>query len=157
PSPPVTRTLRRANDLSRSMTVTELMSILCAWAETRVFLTHRQYDRSPRPARHLIDLDSYRYRIEGKRATSLIAQLGGPFGCRFCGGRQSPSLRLVRARTTASILGELEHLHATYGFEGFMFYDDELNLSGSFVELMRGICELQDRLGVSFFLRGFVK
>jgi anaerobic magnesium-protoporphyrin IX monomethyl ester cyclase len=122
-----------------------------------LFLTDQMFSDGPMPARHLVDLESYHYRIEGHRATSLIAQLGCPFGCGFCGGRNSKSLRLVRNRSVASILREVEHLYAHYGYTGFMFYDDELNVSKSFVELMNGLTDLQARLGVEFRLRGFVK
>ncbi len=38
-----------------------------------------------------------------------------------------------------------------------MFYDDELNVSKSFVELMNGLSDLQARVGADFRLRGFVK
>ncbi len=121
------------------------------------FMNDDFYDRTPPPARHLIDLASYKYSIEGHRSTSLIAQLGCPFSCGFCGGRHSNSLRVTRTRSTQSIVDELEMLHKTYGYTGFMFYDDELNVSKSLVELMNAICDLQQRLGVEFRLRGFVK
>lgn len=122
-----------------------------------LFLSDQQFDELPLPARHLVDLRSYRYSIEGHRATSLIAQLGCPFGCGFCGGRNSKSLRLIRNRSVASIVGEVEFLHREYGHTGFMFYDDELNVSRSMVELMNALSDLQSRLGVDFRLRGFVK
>lgn len=57
-----------------------------------LFLTNRTLSALPLPARHLVDVNSYRYEIEGVKATSLIAQLGCPFGCGFCGGRMSPHL-----------------------------------------------------------------
>jgi radical SAM superfamily enzyme YgiQ (UPF0313 family) len=122
-----------------------------------LFLTDRMFTESALPARHLVDLKSYRYSIEGHRATSLIAQLGCPFGCGFCRGRNSKSLRQIRNRDTGSILQEVEHLHVEHGYTGFMFYDDELNVSKSFVELMNGLSDLQSRLGAEFRLRGFVK
>ena len=122
-----------------------------------LFLTDQMFTEGPLPARHLVDLKSYRYSIEGHRATSLIAQLGCPFGCGFCGGRNSKSLRQIRNRDTDSILQEVEHLHVEHGYTGFMFYDDELNVSKSFVELMNGLSDLQARLGADFRLRGFVK
>lgn len=109
------------------------------------------------PARHLIDMDSYHYHIEGHPASSLIAQLGCPFECNFCGGRFSPMLRHIRTRSTENIIAELEHMHRTYGYTGFMFYDDELNVSKTMVELMDAITDLQGRLGVEFRLRGFIK
>jgi radical SAM superfamily enzyme YgiQ (UPF0313 family) len=122
-----------------------------------LFLTDRMFTDGPLPARHLIDMKSYRYSIDGHAATSLIAQLGCPFGCGFCGGRNSKSLRLIRNRSVASILGEVEMLYREHGYTGFMFYDDELNVSRTFVELMNGLSDLQSRLGAEFRLRGFVK
>jgi anaerobic magnesium-protoporphyrin IX monomethyl ester cyclase len=122
-----------------------------------MFMSNAQYDALPMPARHLVDLTSYNYQIEGFRATSLIAQLGCPFYCGFCGGRNSRSLRVIRTRSVGSIIREIRHLHLTYGHTGFMFYDDELNVSKSFVELMNAIHALQRELGVEFRLRGFVK
>ena len=121
------------------------------------FLNNSLYTKSPRPARHLVDMKSYRYSIAGHDATSLIAQLGCPFTCGFCGGRSSYSLRNIRTRTTASIVDEIEMLHKEYGYTGFMFYDDELNVNKKMIELMNEISNLQDRLGTEFRLRGFVK
>lgn len=121
------------------------------------FMDDATYDETPFPSRHLVDLPSYRYQIEGHAATSLIAQLGCPFYCGFCGGRNSKSLRVVRTRTTERIVAEVEHLHRTYNYTGFMFYDDELNVNKSLVTLMNELTNLQERLGVEFRLRGFVK
>lgn len=121
------------------------------------FMNDDIYERTPLPARDLVDLHSYKYGIEGHSATSLIAQLGCPFACSFCGGRYSKALRVIRTRSTASILSEVEMLHREYDYTGFMFYDDELNVSRTMVELMNGLTDLQERLGVSFRLRGFVK
>ncbi len=122
-----------------------------------LFLTNATLEDTAWPARHLIDLKSYHYEVHGYNATSLIAQLGCPFECGFCGGRNSSMLRRIRTRSTASIVSEIEHLNAVYGYRGFMFYDDELNVNKKMVELMNAISSLQDRLGVDFRLRGFVK
>lgn len=77
--------------------------------------------------------------------------------CSFCSGRNSPSLRVIRNRTVDSIIEEVQFLHHRYGFTGFMFYDDELNVSKSMVELMHRLTDLQMKLGKEFRLRGFVK
>jgi radical SAM superfamily enzyme YgiQ (UPF0313 family) len=122
-----------------------------------LFLTDQMFTDSALAARHLVDLNSYHYGIEGHNATSVIAQLGCPFNCGFCGGRNSKSLRLIRNRSVESIVSEVEQLHRDRGYTGFMFYDDELNVSKSMVALMNGLSDLQDRLGVEFRLRGFVK
>lgn len=122
-----------------------------------LFLTNQNLEELPFPARHLVDVGSYHYTIESKRALSIIAQLGCPFECGFCGGRQSPMLRGVRTRSSESILQEMREIYMKYGIEGFMFYDDELNVNSKMVELMEGIVALQQELGAQFRLRGFVK
>lgn len=121
------------------------------------FLKSSELDSLPFPARHLIDMDSYHYFIDGEPATSLICQLGCPFGCGFCGGRASPMLRRVRTRTTENVVAEMRHLYQTYGYKGFMLYDDELNVNPRMIEMMEAITRLQEDLGVSFKLRGFIK
>lgn len=125
--------------------------------KSELFLTNKRLTELPFPARHLLDVDSYQYQIDGVRALSLIAQLGCPFGCGFCGGRMSPFLRRIRMRTSESIVQEIVHLYETYGIKGFMFYDDELNVNPKFVELMNLIAKTQENLGVEFRLRGFIK
>jgi radical SAM superfamily enzyme YgiQ (UPF0313 family) len=122
-----------------------------------LFMSDEIYEASEWPARHLVDLTSYKYSIEGFPATSLIGQLGCPFHCGFCGGRNSRSLRVIRQRSEQDIVEEIRWLHQTYGYTGFMFYDDELNVSRSFINLMNEIHELQQELGVEFRLRGFIK
>lgn len=121
------------------------------------FLKGADLNETPLPARHLIDLDRYHYAIDGVRAVSLIAQLGCPFGCHFCGGRRSPFLRRIRTRSTDRVLAEVRHLHQAYGTRGFMFFDDELNVNRQFPDLLSGLIRLQDELGVTFRLRGFLK
>jgi len=125
--------------------------------KSSLFLTSAALTKLPFPARHLVDVDSYRYTIDGHRALSLIAQLGCPFECGFCGGRASPMLRRVRTRSSDNIIAEMTGIHQRYGITGFMFYDDELNVNKEMVSLMRGIREAQERLGVEWRLRGFAK
>lgn len=122
-----------------------------------LFLKEDELANYPIPARHLVDISSYKYQIDGRNATSLIAQLGCPYGCAFCGGRLSPMLRRSRIRDINNILYELEHLYIDYGFTGFMFYDDELNVNPKFVEHLRLIGDLQNKLGTDFRFRGFLK
>lgn len=104
------------------------------------------------PARIYLNLDEYHYEIEGRKATSLVAQFGCPFRCRFCGGRASPCYNRVRDRTVGSVLYEISQLHGM-GYSGLMFYDDELNLTRRFSDLMKGIISLN----LDLRLRGFVK
>jgi anaerobic magnesium-protoporphyrin IX monomethyl ester cyclase len=126
-------------------------------ATSPLFLIKEDFHEAKLPARHLIDLTRYHYAIDGVSACSAILQLGCPFGCTFCGGRNSPFLRRVRTRTSASVIAEMRQLYDTYGFRGFMFFDDELNVNPAFPELLGMMCDLQDELGVEFRLRGLLK
>lgn len=122
------------------------------------FLTPAQLETSALPARHLIDLDSYNFKIDGVRASSLIAQLGCPFECGFCAGRNSPTLRHIRTRSPEAIVEEMVLMHKQFGINGFMFYDDEQNLvNKEFIELLELIIKTQEKLGVEWRLRGNVK
>lgn len=125
--------------------------------KSEFFLNNQKLTELPFPARHLVDVNSYHYSIDGVRALSMIAQLGCPFGCGFCGGRMSPFLRRVRMRTSENIVQEMVHVYETYGVTGFMLYDDELNVNPKVVELMGLIAKTQERLGAEFRLRGFIK
>lgn len=122
-----------------------------------LFLTAADLNAAPLPARDLIDIRSYRYAIDGVPTQSLIAQLGCPFGCNFCGGRRSPFLRRVRTRTTSAVIAEMAHLYSTYGTRGFMFLDDELNVNKEFMNLLDALIDLQRTLHVDFRLRGLLK
>lgn len=125
--------------------------------KSEYFLTNQQFSDLPLPARHLVDVSSYKYKIEDKDSISLIAQLGCPFKCTFCSGRNSPFLRKIRLRSVDSIIDEMRILHREYGFTGFMFYDDELNVNKEFIHLLNRISDLQEELKQEFRLRGFVK
>ena len=125
--------------------------------KSALFLNNNQFSSLPLPARHLVDVDTYKYTIEGKKSVSLIAQLGCPFQCTFCSGRNSPFLRKIRQRDSNSIVEEMRHLYHQYGYTGFMFYDDELNVNKSLIQLLNKITDLQYEVGEEFRLRGFVK
>lgn len=126
-------------------------------SKSPLFLTSKALETIPFPALHLIDVESYQWHIEGELALSLIAQLGCPFECGFCGMRNSPSFRKIRTRSSDRIIEEMEYIYRLTGRKGFMFQDDELNVNKEVVSLMQRIIQLQDKLGVKFRLRGFIK
>jgi len=108
--------------------------------------------------RDFIDVESYKYLIDGKKSTSLISQLGCPFKCEFCSGRNSKFFNRVRTRSVDNVIEEIDLLYKKYGYEGFMFYDDELNLNKKrFNELLFRLIEYQNKNGVEFNFRGFTR
>jgi radical SAM superfamily enzyme YgiQ (UPF0313 family) len=74
-----------------------------------------------------------------------------------CGGRNSPTFRRVRLRGVDDIVNELTELHTRYGYHAFMFLDDELNVSRSYLDLLRAIAQRQRDLGVEWRLAGLLK
>lgn len=109
-------------------------------------------DDLPFPARHLIDLRSYVWEMDGERGTTIMTQRGCPFGCVFCCGRDLFVYRKIRVRTPKNVLDELDFIHAEYGFRTFMIYDDEVNvLVDRTLELCRAL------QGRDYRFRGFIK
>lgn len=126
--------------------------------DSRHFLQRGTLEEYPLPARHLIDMVSYHYKIDGNDAQSMIAQLGCPFECAFCGGRNTQSFRMIRTRSVDSTIAEVDELVGRYNKRGVMFYDDELNVNNaSFVQLLEGLIRYQEKRGLDLRFRGFVK
>ena len=125
--------------------------------KSTLWLTSQGFTDSPWPARHLIDLNSYHYEIDGERAAHCVAQLGCPFACGFCGGRESYMLRRIRLRSTDNVVAEMENLHQQYGYRAMMLNDDELNVNTQMIPLMLAIKALGNKYGFQWKLRGFVK
>lgn len=128
-----------------------------------LFMNRGTLDNYHYPARHLIDRDSYHYQIDGQPAFSVIAQLGCPFECGFCGGRDSAFFRVTRTRTVENVISEIEQevnesIKRGHPLSGVMFYDDELNVVPQGLEnLCHQLISIQERLGIKMRFRGFVK
>mgnify|MGYP001558103720 CR=1 FL=1 len=125
--------------------------------DSQLFIQAKELANFPFPSRHLIDLSSYHYYIEGIPATSIIAQLGCPFLCSFCGARFSPSFRRMRLRPIDNVLAEIEDIYKRWGIHGLFFLDDEMNVNKNLTTDLIAFRQLQKQLGVEFRCRGFLK
>lgn len=112
---------------------------------------------APIPARHLIDLNSYKYSIDGNPASTFIGNRGCYFRCAFCAGRHTSFLRFVRSHPLDIIKQEIEYLYKEHSITGFMDFSDEINIPKNFIGYTNALREVQDKLGVEFRFRGFVK
>ena len=122
-----------------------------------LFLSNEDFTNTPFPARHLVDIDSYNFHIEGKKGLSLIGQLGCPFACGFCSGRNSPTFRKIRTRDIENVMAEIDQMYTTWGIEAFTFYDDELNVTKTLPDLLKLLIDYQKKHHTQFKLRGCLK
>jgi anaerobic magnesium-protoporphyrin IX monomethyl ester cyclase len=82
-------------------------------------------NKYPIPARHLLPIHQYIYRIAGEPATTLIRQRGCPYVCTFCAHFEGYTK--LRVRDIENVITEVRQLKAE-GFKALFFFDDELNI-----------------------------
>ncbi len=104
------------------------------------------------PDRSKVDIKGYHYSILGKEATTIMTQRGCPFQCSFCSGREVEMYKKVRQHSASRILEEMDHLNSKFGYEAFMWYDDEINTRPSRLEEIAS--SLKKR---PYIHRGFVR
>ena len=86
-------------------------------------------DALPLPARDLIDLRSYDFKVVGEPATSIFTIWGCARGCTFCSGRDIFSYRKMRWLSPQRLLRELDEIRSGWGFRAFSDFADEWNLN----------------------------
>jgi len=72
------------------------------------------------PDRDAIDLSSYKFKVNGIPATTMMTSRGCPYQCGFC-CKTSGKVSLYPADFVNK---EIELLHNCYGFNALMFFDD---------------------------------
>lgn len=87
----------------------------------------------PLPARHLVDIHSYRASTAGRPITPIITSRGCPGACHFCSS-SSFFGRGWRYRSAGSVLTELDEVYNNYGFRAVCFMDDNFTLAPQRVE-----------------------
>ena len=104
------------------------------------------------PNRDLIDIQSYKYLLNGELTTSIQTQRGCPHQCTFCSGRDIEMYNKVRTHSPERVVKELDELNAKYGFKSFMWYDDEINLDIGRLEKLCSLLSERD-----YQHRGFIR
>jgi len=95
-------------------------------------------DALPFPARDLIDLSLYTQpKLENRPLTSMHTSRGCPHRCRFCSSTIFDGA-MWRARSTESIMAELEYIVNDLGYGAVAFMDDNFTSSP---ERIHAICD----------------
>ena len=79
----------------------------------------------PFPDRNALPIKDYKYKINGKPATTLMTSRNCFGNCSFC-GKIPGSMQL---RTARSVVSEIEKIHEDFGYEAFMIFDDVFTAS----------------------------
>jgi radical SAM superfamily enzyme YgiQ (UPF0313 family) len=101
------------------------------------------------PARHLLDLKRYHYKIAGLPATTMLTARGCPYSCAYCS--RGPGYDTLRYNALDLVEYEVSTI-TKLGFKAIMLYDDELNIS---TRRLKGLCEVLK--GASVKWRGFIR
>ena len=96
----------------------------------------RNIDNVLIPDESFIDRKSYKYDVCGKQTTNIQTQRGCPFKCIFCCGRNIEMYNRVRNHSPERVLQEMNKLNKEYGYESFMWYDDEVNVNPKRLEIL---------------------
>lgn len=83
-------------------------------------------NRWPIPARHLLPVKEYGFKLNGQPATGMITSRGCPYSCPYC--CHWDGYRTVRYRLIENVIDEVQQLKHM-GFSSIVFYDDEFNLN----------------------------
>lgn len=108
-------------------------------------------DDVPIPAREFYNLNSYHYRLNGQRATTIITQRGCPFDCIFCCGRDMEVYRKSRQHSPEHVAEEMKYLE-NIGYKAFVWFDDEININPKRLEKISDL--IKDK---KYIHRGFLR
>lgn len=96
-------------------------------------------DALPFPARHLIPMEQYNWKIGGKAAVSILSSRGCPHHCIYCFKGIFKST--VRYRTAENIIAEIQDVRAKFGREGVYFVDDFFTVDNNRLDLFLQLLE----------------
>jgi anaerobic magnesium-protoporphyrin IX monomethyl ester cyclase len=106
----------------------------------------------PIPDRMHYNMPTYKYEINGRKATNIMTQRGCPFNCRFCCGRDIDMYRISRQRNPESVVAEMDYLSDVFGYNAFMWFDDEININPPRLKEFAKLLKNRD-----YIHRGFVR
>lgn len=84
-------------------------------------------DILPFPARHLLPMERYTFKIDSKSAVNLLSSRGCPFNCIYC--QKNIFKRKIRQRSAENIIKEIEHVIDNYRREAIYFVDDHFTFN----------------------------
>jgi len=84
----------------------------------------KNLDQLPYIDYSLVDINSYKRRVDGKKAFCILSSRGCPYRCLFCNSTIMGGHKPVRFRSPRNVVGEIRSLLDKYGDIGIRFQDD---------------------------------
>lgn len=102
-------------------------------------------DTIPFPARHLIDIHSYGYDIDGRKTTTMITSRGCHYRCTFCS--KDVWKKGVRFHSPEYVAREIKEIQQKYDINNILFLDDSFAYNK---DRLLSILELIKPLNINF-------
>ncbi len=83
-------------------------------------------DALPFPDRDLFNIKKYKRTIHNEKAVHIVTLRGCPYSCAFC-DKQSVGTNM-RYRSVENVMQEVDYIHARYGWNTVVIYDDIFTL-----------------------------
>jgi magnesium-protoporphyrin IX monomethyl ester (oxidative) cyclase len=96
-------------------------------------------DTLPFPARQLIPMEKYSWKIGGKAAVNILSSRGCPFNCIYC--FKSIFKNKVRYRSIENIVAEIQEVKEQFDREGVYFVDDFFTADNNRLDLFLNLLE----------------
>lgn len=80
----------------------------------------KSLDSYPIINRNILDLDNYRYLLNGKPTTTMLTSQGCPYRCAFC----CKTYKTVRFKSIVRVMREIDYLYFDCGFQALAFPED---------------------------------
>lgn len=108
----------------------------------------KNLDDLPDPAWHLLDLNSYRLPLKGRKFLMVVPTRGCPYACSFC-TTHSYYGQTLRRRSPARVVQEIRRNVESFGVRDFLFWSDTFTLDRSYV---KDLCQafLEAKLDISW-------
>jgi anaerobic magnesium-protoporphyrin IX monomethyl ester cyclase len=108
----------------------------------------KNLDDLPDPAWHLLDLNSYRLPLKGRKFLMVVPTRGCPFACSFCTTHSYYGSNL-RRRSPARVVQEIRRNIDSFGVYDFLFWSDTFTLDRQYV---KDLCQafLDAKLNISW-------
>lgn len=91
-------------------------------------------DSIPFPDYELVEIETYKRIVDGKKSLSILSSRGCPFKCKFCNSKIMGGGTRLRYRSPTNVVSEMVSLRDKYDIHAFRFQDDIFGLDRKWLQ-----------------------